>query len=159
MFLFVGTVQAQTWTVNEDGTGGNCSSISSNWPECWFAFDNTDNSDSPDFISSVVFNICFDPDTGAAGATGDAEIFVRMCNVGSTTGYTRANVCERITIDTDGDGTLDKVTLNGDAGGAVAQRHCIYGIEPGTIYIEVDTAPGVGEDALVRAEASTVSDQ
>ena len=99
------------------------------------------------FQSTQVFSICFDPHTGGTG--GAARVFIRQCV--SSTGST--NSCARLTVDSDLDGILDDVPLDGDNGAVSgAQNYCRYDIPPGFYYIEASVGPTGGETPKVKAQ-------
>lgn len=97
--------------------------------------------------STQTFSICFDPHTGSTG--GAARVYIRQC-ISSTVS---ANSCPRLTVDSDMDGILDDVPLDGDNGaGSSAQNYCRYDIPPGFYYIETSVGPSGGETPKVKAQ-------
>jgi hypothetical protein len=129
-----------TYTKLKPGSGG----IDGTDP-LWHCPTGTGN--SAVILATQVFSICFDPHTGSTG--GAARVYIRQC-VGSTGS---SNSCSRLTVDSDFDGILDDVPLDGDNGAVSnSQNYCRYDIPPGYYYIETSVGPGGGETPKVKAQ-------
>ncbi len=134
------TCTGTTYTKLKPGSGG----IDGTDP-LWHCPTGTGNSS---ILQSVqVFSVCFDPDTN--GSAGAARVYLRQC-VGTTVS---TNSCTRVVVDSDMDGILDDVPLDGDNGAVSgAQNRCRYDIPPGYYYIETSVGPAGGEAPKVKAQ-------
>ncbi len=91
-----------------------------------------------------LYTLIFDPDIGGTGvATAEMQLYGPCSYTTITT-----DVCEKLLVDTDGDGSLDDVTLTGDIV-AGQQRGRIYDIPGGLYLVDFTTGPGAGEVAHV----------
>ncbi len=100
-------------------------------------------------LTSVKTTICFDPDTESS-TLGPATVFIRNCITIPEGSDVRTDRCVKILADLDGGGITpaDDLPLTGDDGSGTRQRACIYGIPPGTVYVDVQVSAG-GKKAVV----------
>jgi hypothetical protein len=87
-------------------------------------------------------DVFFDADITSSSV--DALIQVYYCRNKTSASVTG---CEKVLVDTTGDGVVDDVMLNGDV---TAARYAIYGISPSFIKIQWDTPPTGADLAEAR---------
>ena len=89
-------------------------------------------------------DVSLDSDKTTAGANHDVTAFIYQC---SQTGLSTSRAdCEKILVDTDGDGLANNLELNGDP---ATSRDAIYGISPTWLAFDV-TANASGRTAEIK---------
>lgn len=118
-------------------------------PGACVEFDSTDSTDDQviGLKRGKWYYIVFDPHTGGTGAD-DAEIQIfGPCAATPAT----VNTCEKLLTNTSGSGFADETLDGGDASDG-SQRRVLYSIPGGLYLIDVTTAAGAGDAAVVSFE-------
>ena len=130
------------WAKSPDGTAADCESLSPNGSRvCNYEFSTKVDSAILSVALCRDVNVFFDPDEDGAVATG-AEVYIYRCS--SPTAST--NSCHKVLGDTDGDGILNDVTLDG-----TSMRTGLQNVQAAWLYVAVSAAPSAG-DARVTVE-------
>ena len=107
--------------------------------------------DSEAFSASVAWSLQFDPDLGATGATGDAEIYLYKCIVPRSVDL---NHCEIVCSDPDLDSTYECDPLTGAISTAGDFRN-LAPLDPGWYFIQISTQEGATEESRVELRGAS----
>jgi hypothetical protein len=146
--LIAGSALGQTWTRAPDGTGGSCGTLVTPGKTCYLKLTSSAATDSPFIFLTRYGDVEFDPKLDGTG-TSAAQVTVEKCTGGATYAN-RANMCETVCVDVDGNGPVDNGILDGDTGeSSGSQRRYIYDLGPGLYYIATPTDPNAADTAVV----------
>lgn len=152
---FAGVAWAQVdtdgWGVSPDASASddkcvgmepNMATFRPGWRStCYYDFANTQDSETLDVRKCESVNVWLDPDED--GTSTGAEVQVYNCSEASFS----ANHCVKVLSDTDGDGVVNDVTLDGSTAMRVGLSHFQAS------YLAIDVTANAGsDDARVTAE-------
>jgi len=143
VLLSAGIAYAQlstgAWSTEPDGTT-ECTALSKSNSPCYYDFSATTDSWVLPTSACRDVNVWLNPDED--GTNTGAEVQIYRCEEETAS----ANHCHKILGDTDGDGILNDVTLNGSS-----MRTGLQNVQADWIYVDV-TANAGSDDARVTVE-------